>query len=123
MKQKIHDAIMGFVVGDAIGVPYEFKTRGLFNCTDMRASTDADFHFALPLGTWSDDTSLMLCVLDALSNFGTQNANQKMFEVFRNNAVAWAKSGKFTKMRRNAPCFSYERVAYTASPLAMLMGI
>jgi ADP-ribosylglycohydrolase len=96
MKQKIHDAIMGFVVGDAIGVPYEFKTRGLFNCTDMRASTDADFHFALPLGTWSDDTSLMLCVLDALSHFGTQNANQKMFEVFRNNAVAWAKSGKFT---------------------------
>lgn len=96
MNKIIYDAIMGFVVGDAVGVPYEFKTRGLFNCTDMRASTDADFHFALPLGTWSDDTSLMLCVLDALSMFGQKNANQQMYDRFRDDAVRWVKFGKFT---------------------------
>lgn len=64
---KIQDAIYGFIVGDAIGVPYEFKKRGSFQCADMRASGPQDTHFVLPLGAWSDDTSLMLCVLDALA--------------------------------------------------------
>lgn len=96
MDQIIHNAIFGFIIGDAIGVPYEFKTRGLFKCTDMRASTDADFHFALPLGTWSDDTSLMLSVLDALTLIRNPNAQHHMYQRFRDNAIQWVKNGKFT---------------------------
>lgn len=96
MDSTLYNAIMGFIVGDAVGVPYEFKTRGLFTCTDMRASTDADFHFSLPLGSWSDDTSLMLCVLDALTLHNQKNAFDKMYQRFRENAVQWAKYGKFT---------------------------
>lgn len=26
---------MGLAVGDALGVPYEFRARGTFECTDM----------------------------------------------------------------------------------------
>ncbi len=96
MNTVLYNAIMGFVIGDAVGVPYEFKTRDLFQCTDMRASTDADFHFKLPLGTWSDDTSLMLCVLDALSLCNQPSAETQMFQRFRDDAVAWVKAGKFT---------------------------
>lgn len=28
-------AIYGLAVGDAVGVPYEFRGRGTFECTDM----------------------------------------------------------------------------------------
>lgn len=31
----LKSAIYGLAVGDALGVPYEFKFRGAFECTDM----------------------------------------------------------------------------------------
>jgi ADP-ribosylglycohydrolase len=61
-------AVKGFILGDAAGVPYENKKRGTFNCNEFRNSRWNDSHFILPLGTWSDDTSLMLCVLEALNH-------------------------------------------------------
>ncbi len=32
---KIYDGIMGLVVGDALGVPVEFKQRDTYEVTDM----------------------------------------------------------------------------------------
>lgn len=32
---KLRDAIYGFAVADALGVPFEFKERGTFICDDM----------------------------------------------------------------------------------------
>ena len=59
MNQKLYDAILGFAIGDALGVPYEFKERGSFTCSDM---TGYGTHYQ-PLGTWSDDTSMTLASL------------------------------------------------------------
>ena len=59
MNQKLYDAILGFAIGDALGVPYEFKERGSFTCSDM---TSYGTHYQ-PLGTWSDDTSMTLASL------------------------------------------------------------
>jgi len=60
-------------VGDAVGVPYEFKSRDEminFPCTDMgRYGTHSQ-----PKGTWSDDTSMALCIVDSLCN-GLNYAN------------------------------------------------
>ena len=53
----LRDAVYGAAVGDALGVPYEFKARGSFECTGMVGFTG--FHFQ-PTGTWSDDTALLL---------------------------------------------------------------
>ena len=58
--------IMGLAVGDAMGVPEEFRPRqelDLDPVTDFRAYGT----FSQPAGTWSDDTSLTLCLLDSLS--------------------------------------------------------
>ncbi|MEI8201206.1 MAG: ADP-ribosylglycohydrolase family protein [Eubacteriales bacterium] len=57
---------MGLAVGDAMGVPVEFHKR-----EELDRDPVFDFRehgtFDQPLGTWSDDTSLTLCLLDSLS--------------------------------------------------------
>ena len=54
--------IMGVAVGDALGVPVEFKKRGTFYVTDMQGYGTHN----QPAGTWSDDTSLTLALADNL---------------------------------------------------------
>lgn len=54
--------ILGVAVGDALGVPVEFKKRGTFYVTDMQGYGTHD----QPSGTWSDDTSLTLALADGL---------------------------------------------------------
>lgn len=56
MTEKLKDAIFGLAVGDALGVPFEFKNRGEFECTDMVGYGTHN----QPEGTWSDDTSMTL---------------------------------------------------------------
>jgi ADP-ribosylglycohydrolase len=66
---QVQAAVWGFIVGDALGVPVEFRSR---------ESLDADPVLGLrghgtydqPLGTWSDDSSLTLATMDALSRSG-----------------------------------------------------
>lgn len=54
--------IMGVAVGDALGVPVEFKKRGTFRVTGMQGYGTHN----QPAGTWSDDTSLTLALADNL---------------------------------------------------------
>lgn len=66
MKSIIYGGIFGLVVGDALGVPHEFKSRSLF---DKNPVTGMDSYgtYNQPAGTWSDDSSLTLATLDSLS--------------------------------------------------------
>ena len=61
MENKLKSAIYGFAVGDALGVPYEFKHRDTFRCVGMIGHGTWD----QPAGTWSDDTSMVLATMDA----------------------------------------------------------
>lgn len=59
-RDRILGALWGSLVGDALGVPVEFKdraTRQLDPVTDMRSYGT----HRQPAGTWSDDSSLILC--------------------------------------------------------------
>lgn len=85
-------SVVGFAIGDIMGVPYEFKRRGTFRCDGLRASKLGDAHGILPLGSWSDDTSLLLCVLDALKG----SDRKDIYERWRKNAIQWSWFGKFT---------------------------
>ena len=58
--------LLGLAVGDALGVPVEFSSRqerDLDPVTEMRAF--GTHH--QPAGTWSDDTSLTLCLAESLA--------------------------------------------------------
>ena len=67
MVYKLKDAIYGLAVGDALGVPFEFKERNSFECTDMIGYGTHD----QPEGTWSDDTSMTLATCMSIKNKGS----------------------------------------------------
>ena len=52
----LRDAVYGAAVGDALGVPYEFRSRGTFECAGM-ASGGAH---GQPAGTFSDDSPVII---------------------------------------------------------------
>lgn len=65
-ENKIYGGLFGFCVGDALGVPVEFSTREEREqdpVKEMRAY--GTYH--QPFGTWSDDTSLTICLIDAIN--------------------------------------------------------
>lgn len=58
--------LLGIAIGDALGVPYEFKSRNemkISPCVDMVGNGSHN----QPVGTWSDDTSLTLCTAEAIA--------------------------------------------------------
>lgn len=83
---KLQNAIIGLAVGDALGVPYEFKTRDTFECTDMIGYGT----YNQPAGTWSDDTSMTLATLYSLNKLGKIDLNDIMHQFWR-----WWYEGKF----------------------------
>ena len=85
---KMTDAILGLAIGDALGVPYEFKQRGSFTCTDMVGHGTHD----QPAGTWSDDTSMTLATLDSLKN----NNGKVVTDDIRRNFNDWLRQGDYT---------------------------
>lgn len=84
---RLHDAVWGAAVGDALGVPYEFKERGSFECTGM---VGYGTHHQ-PAGTWSDDTALMLATCDSIKQCGRIDTTD-MLERFR----SWYNQGDYT---------------------------
>jgi ADP-ribosylglycohydrolase len=84
-EKAISSLLFGVAMGDALGVPWEFQMRGSFYCDGM---TGYGTHNQPP-GTWSDDTSLTLCLADALSRgFALDNIAR--------NFVKWHDEGSFT---------------------------
>nr|DAF04100.1 MAG TPA: ADP-ribosylglycohydrolase [Caudoviricetes sp.] len=63
----LRQCVYGAAIGDAMGVPYEFRPRGSFECHGM---TGYGSHNK-PAGTWSDDTSMILAELDCWADTGS----------------------------------------------------
>lgn len=60
--ERLEGAIWGHLVGDAVGVPYEFRAPDRIGDVDFGARGT----HGQPPGTWSDDGALMLALLDSL---------------------------------------------------------
>jgi ADP-ribosyl-[dinitrogen reductase] hydrolase len=59
------DILLGVAVGDAIGVPVEFRSRGLLARDPVTGVRGYGSHHQPP-GTWSDDSSLTFCLAEML---------------------------------------------------------
>ena len=58
-------AVLGTAVGDALGVPVEFKSRDELEQDPVTGMRAYGTHHQ-PAGSWSDDTSMLLATLDSL---------------------------------------------------------
>ena len=67
LEEQYLAAILGFCVGDALGVPVEFTSR-VDRINDPVLEMRAYGTHHQPFGTWSDDTSMTLCLIESLKN-------------------------------------------------------
>jgi ADP-ribosylglycohydrolase len=84
MTDPIRSAAYGHLVGDAIGVPYEFGHH--IDTVELRGHGTHN----QPPGTWSDDGALMLALLDSLVSVGFNPEDQGR------RALAWWDTGAYT---------------------------
>src|SRR5579864_6109709 len=74
--------LVGLLVGDAVGVPYEFHSPEQIPPRDqIEMTTPVGFrrsHAGVPVGTWSDDGSQTLCLL-ATSGHQSVRAHEQHF--------------------------------------------
>lgn len=66
-NNKVVDALLGVAVGDALGVPFEFRSR-LEMANNPATNMIGYGTYNLPKGTWSDDSSLTFCLAESLVN-------------------------------------------------------
>lgn len=66
-KETVYAGIFGGVVADALGVPYEFKSRSEMQ---EHPATTMTGHgtYNQPIGSWSDDSSMTLATVESLTN-------------------------------------------------------
>src|SRR5687767_5619235 len=82
--ELVRAAVYGHLVGDAIGVPYEFGHH--IETVELRGHGTHN----QPPGTWSDDGALMLALLDSMLSVGFDPEDQGR------RALAWADAKAYT---------------------------
>jgi ADP-ribosylglycohydrolase len=91
-EEKVAGGILGLLIGDALGVPYEFHPA-----SDLPSFAEIEFeppawfrraHAGVPVGTWSDDGAQALVLLDSLLSCGKFDA-----EHFARGLIAWQDAG------------------------------
>jgi ADP-ribosyl-[dinitrogen reductase] hydrolase len=86
LSERLAGGVWGHLVGDAVGVPYEFRPADEIG--EVRFG--AQGAHGQPPGTWSDDGALMLALLDSLLETGFDTADQAR------RALAWYRERHYT---------------------------
>lgn len=89
-NERIKGSLFGFFVGDALGVPVEFINRDELKKNKVTNMLEYGTHNQ-PIGTWSDDSSMVIATMDSLINNKGINYNDIM-----NNFLKWYKEGEYT---------------------------
>jgi ADP-ribosylglycohydrolase len=119
--KNVEGALVGMLVGDALGVPYEFTLpHGIPPKEAIRYTPPAGFrraHKGTPPGTWSDDGALGMCLLASLLERNEFDATD-----FANRAVNWMNEGYMAVDNRvfdigNATYKGLNRYANGQSPM------
>jgi ADP-ribosylglycohydrolase len=86
LAARLAGAVWGHLVGDAVGVPYEFRSAREIGAVEFGAKG----RYGQPPGTWSDDGPLMLALLDSLLTVGFDPEDQAR------RALDWYRRGTYT---------------------------
>lgn len=87
-EHTVKSAILGLVVGDALGVPVEFQSREELEQDPVTGMRAYGTHHQ-PAGTWSDDSSMALCLLESLTHSVSYDDMMARF-------LRWAEEGYMT---------------------------
>ena len=79
LREMISAVIYGLVIGDALGVPVEFEERDTYSVVDMIGYGT----YQQPAGTWSDDTSLTLALMEHLGEKSNLKSLMDKFVAYR----------------------------------------
>lgn len=118
-KDIVLGSLVGLAIGDALGAPVEFKKRGSFPYVDFYQNGG---EFNLKSGQWTDDTSLMLCLVQSFLDKKAFSLEDQMSKFYR-----WWKEGY---MSSTGVCFdignttkaALERYATTRDPIGGFEG-
>ena len=64
--RQVRDGVLGVIIGDMLGVPVEFYRREALDKDPVTGLRAGGSH-AQPLGAWSDDSALTLCLAESLT--------------------------------------------------------
>ena len=90
---RLAGAVWGHLVGDAVGVPYEFRPPA--DIGEVRFGASGTHH--QPPGTWSDDGALTLALLDSLltAGFDAEDQGRRFLDWLRHGAYTPDADGLF----------------------------
>ena len=84
-ENSIKSVLFGVAVGDALGVPVEFKSRVLM-CQQPVKDMIGYGTYNLPAGTWSDDSALTFCLAEGmLLEFDLNSVGQNFVKWYHEN--------------------------------------
>lgn len=90
-RERMEGGLWGSIVGDALGVPVEFTHREERR-RDPVSSMRGGGTWNQPPGTWSDDSSLLLCSAESLlGGFDTNDLGRRFVDWY--NAERWTPWG------------------------------
>ena len=91
MSNYLQTILIGTAVGDALGVPLEFQQREMLKANPVTDMREYGTH-KQPKGTWSDDTSLMLCLAESMVEGLDVNKLAQNFIAWKNDNL-WTPHG------------------------------
>jgi ADP-ribosylglycohydrolase len=91
-REQAEGGMLGLLVGDALGVPYEFhEPRDIPPLEQIQMIPPAGFRRSyshVPIGTWSDDGAQALCLLESLLEHPGWSPDD-----FASRLLAWYRNG------------------------------
>ncbi len=88
-KDHIRSILFGIAVGDALGVPVEFKSREFLSANPVVGMQGFGTHHQ-PKGTWSDDSTMTFCLAETLLDDSFELRN------LANRFINWVDFGYWT---------------------------
>lgn len=92
-SNRILSSIMGFAVGDALGVSTEFIPRQYINEFNIEEMSSFGPH-NVPAGAWSDDTSMVIAGIDSITRCEGELDYDDVMEAY----IDWFKNAKYTSI-------------------------